>query len=580
MGPSPTRLRPGAVLSGGMSKAQAVPAPLPRWLPWVAAALGALFCLIVIGPTSIWPTNVDWLARGDAAQSYMGWAFFRDEPWSWPLGAHHSLGLEQAASIVYTDSIPLLALPLKLLSDLLPRDFQYIGLWLLACYALQGWLGCRLISLFTDRRALVLAGSIVFILSPILLRRSGAHFALAAHWIPLAALYLFHLPPRARDGRWLALLWASTLVHAYLMLMAYCIYAAYLLHHGPLTRRWSWRSVFVRAGAAAGGSLALMWAAGYFVALPTSGGFEHFSMNLLAPVLPTGVGPFLVPGVATATPGQYEGFNYLGLGVSLTLVAGAAHMALRRTPGPRPPRRERLGFALFLGLLPLALLAITTQPTIGPYALFSLRGDGLAWKVFEIFRASGRLFWPIYYMLVLFALRALLRLPARRIGLAVGAMLALQVADLGPYILNSRAAFETNATTLRFPRHASPFWPAARARYRNIYVVPGEMYGVRPWLPHVYLAYEHGFAIDNMYFARYPSKPAQAPRQLRQERLARGELHSDGLYLIQASAHAQLQEFQRRLPATTGVGVVDGFEVVAPGWFDAPGAGFLGRPGP
>ncbi len=569
--------------AGAASAVSADAPPLaegPRWLLPVAAGLGALFFFVVLSPAIIVPTHVDWLASGDPAQSYLGWAFFRDEPWSWPLGAHHRLGLEQAASLVYTDSIPLLALPLKVFDQALPDDFQYHGLWLLACYVLQGYFACRLLSSWSRRPLFVLAGTLVLIAAPILLRRSDMHFALCAHWIPLAALYLFRVPPSAaRSRQWLALLWVATLVHAYLLLMAFCVFAAYLLHHGPLTGAWRWRRVLSHAGLALAGTIALMWAAGYFTSMPTSVGFELFSMNLLAPFFPTGDGPFLMPALETATPGQHEGFNYLGLGVLFALVlALVQRITARGEPKTTTPWRRRPGFALGIGLTPLALMAITSQPTLGPHVLFSLRGDGVIWRALDIFRASGRLFWPIYYLIVLAALGALARLPPRQMAVALGAVIALQVADLAPYLGHMREHFAAMVSDRHFPTFLSPFWAEARARYPNLYVVQGK--DDRDWLGTVSLAHQYGFATDTMYFARYPPRAAQVQRATRGSDFDRGVLATDGLFIVKPSGRARFEQARELLPPSTGIGVIDGFQVVAPNWFDEAGAGHLARPAP
>lgn len=109
-----------------------------------AALAGVIVFTLLFDPSIINPVHAGWLASGDPAQSYLGWLFFRQEPWSLPLGLTHTLGMEQASSIVYSDSIPLLAIFFKLWRAWLPSTFQYDGMWLCACYALQGYFAYRL----------------------------------------------------------------------------------------------------------------------------------------------------------------------------------------------------------------------------------------------------------------------------------------------------------------------------------------------------------------------------------------------------------------------------------------------------
>ena len=70
------------------------------------------------------PTNVKWLYWGDPSANYLGWQFFRDTPlFQFPIGSLPNFGKGFSASIMHTESLPLIALPLKLISPLLPDQF-------------------------------------------------------------------------------------------------------------------------------------------------------------------------------------------------------------------------------------------------------------------------------------------------------------------------------------------------------------------------------------------------------------------------------------------------------------------------
>ena len=58
--------------------------------------------------------NKNWLYLGDLSVYQIGWEFFRNDSWKFPLGFNHYYGLELANSIIFTDSIPLLAFIFKL----------------------------------------------------------------------------------------------------------------------------------------------------------------------------------------------------------------------------------------------------------------------------------------------------------------------------------------------------------------------------------------------------------------------------------------------------------------------------------
>jgi hypothetical protein len=551
-------------------------------LALMAALAGIVLFTLLIDPSIINPLHVGWLANGDPAASYIGWLFFRHEPWSWPLGVVHNLGMEQSSSIVYSDSIPLLAIVFKLLRAWLPSTFQYDGPWLCACYAFQGYFACRLLALFTDRRSVLIAGVLLFVLSPIMLFRAQPHLAMTAHWIIVAGLYLYYAAPeKKRLLQWFLLLWLAPLVHAYLMFMVYAIWGAYLLRYGVLERRWSIRQLTMCLVLSIAGSLAMMWAAGYFLEMDVSSrGFGYYSLNLLAPWLPIGAGPFLLHAPAPATTGQYEGFNYLGMGVSLGLVA----TAWRTARWPSQPASKMLAgwcakpdFPLILSCLALTLLAISNEVTWGSHVLFTVPLPAKVAAALNIFRASGRLFWPAYYLLILAVLRGALSLSAPMCARWLLLLLAVQTADVFPYIRNVNASYAAMVATGKFPTFPSPFWRQARQRYAYLYVIPGQFVGQEN-ITYESLASEYGFAVDTAYYARLPAARLQEPRQIRHEQFFEGKFDPDGLYLVQSSALSKLAAAQLSFSPATGVGVVDGFTVIAPQWLEKGGHGYLHAP--
>ena len=172
-----------------------------RW-SLTGALLGALVFLVLYGVRVLDPVCVDWILNNpspDPSQHYLGWVFYRRSGWHPPyLGANYSAIYPYRTSILYTDSIPLLAVVCKLLGGVLPARFQYLGLWGLFCYTMQGGLAQALIARIggvrpqdtAKNRASVL-GAGVLVLFPALNIRMFAHTALAANWLVLLALYLW-----------------------------------------------------------------------------------------------------------------------------------------------------------------------------------------------------------------------------------------------------------------------------------------------------------------------------------------------------------------------------------------------------
>lgn len=128
-----------------------------------SAFLGLMVFLWIYGPEVLNFTNVAWLeAAGDLTQHYTGWVFFRNADWTFPLGLFNGLSYPHYASIVYTDSIPLFAVFFKAISGILPQTFQYMGLYGVMCYMLQGVFAFTLLRKFIKNKAYAIVRNCVF----------------------------------------------------------------------------------------------------------------------------------------------------------------------------------------------------------------------------------------------------------------------------------------------------------------------------------------------------------------------------------------------------------------------------------
>ena len=75
-----------------------------------------IFSSLFLGFENLSFTNSDWLLNsGDKTNSHISWTFFRNDFWHFPIGKNPNYGLDIANSIIFTDSIPILAFFLKFL---------------------------------------------------------------------------------------------------------------------------------------------------------------------------------------------------------------------------------------------------------------------------------------------------------------------------------------------------------------------------------------------------------------------------------------------------------------------------------
>ena len=285
-------------------------------LPALLIGLAA-FLLFTGGGAILLPTNTSWLMSGDPATLWLSWQYFRDTPLlQWPLGANPAYGMEFGSSIVFTDSIPLLALALKPFSPLLPASFQYVGAWIAACFMLQAWFAWKLLRLFVSDRLLALLGVAFFAIAPLLAIRLWGHYGLMGQWMILAALYLYWRPAFSARS-WLLLVGVATWINAYLLLMVLAILLADCWQRCWLGQR-NWRQGIGLLVGALALVLLLMWAIGYFMVGGVSGvgvgnvPYGRYHMNLHGLFDPDQYWSRAIQDRPGSNTDEYEGFAFFG----------------------------------------------------------------------------------------------------------------------------------------------------------------------------------------------------------------------------------------------------------------------------
>src|SRR5262245_19821670 len=543
------------------------------WLRRSQAAIvplvGALFFFLMFDSSLLDPTYIDWLIPNeDSRMQFIGWHFFRLEPWHLPPGAASRYGLDIGSSIVFTDAVPLFAFVFKIFGALLPQHFQYMGLWILTCYVAQGTLAWLLSGEFTARVAARCVLVVFFVTSPIMLNRVVAHHALMAHWLVLAALYLYiRTATRSIDFWWCALLVLAALINAYLLYMTIAIWGAYLIR-----RIWIDRAVTViRAAASAGATMGVllctMWLAGYFTIpvsdfTPGDGQYGRFAANLNSLWNPLWA-PSLFFSPRPLNPGsEIEGAMYLGVGI-MALVPIAVYALVRRRPShPQPvaPYVPLVAVALILSALALSNRVMWDDRILFTVPLPPRLLDALA-----AMRGSARMAWVAYYglMLAVIGIIATRFRPRAAITILV-ASLALQFTDVLPRMFTLRELFQEGFTPSGNDVRPLPssFWQIAAKHYQRIVFVP-VAHKPPNYDAFALFAADHGMAINVGYFARVSNDRIDAANAALRDQLTGGALRSDSLYVFWNGV-----AIENSLGAQDGVGIVDGFPVVAPRWFD------------
>lgn len=532
-----------------------------RWtLALLPLLMGVVAFFMVIGPRALDPQNIAWLESGDPATHYLGWVFFRHAPWSFPLGLNPSYGLELGSAVIFSDSNPLLAFLFKPFNSWLPETFQYFGIWLLACFVLQAWFAWKLMGLLTPNVVLRLLGTGLFLFSPPMFLRMGGHLSLAGHFLILAALYLaLHPGVQKRRLAWGALLAATALVHAYLLAMVALIWIADLAgrtRKGQLNRRTA-----LIEGVLLFSLVSLCcWQAGYFSIGDgtASGGFGLYRMNLLAPIDANGWSS-LLPNLPEAS-GDYEGFNYLGAGTLLLAICAGIALLRGKTNVGNAVRKLPV---LLLALIGLLLFALSNEIGLGLLNLhYPLPGKIV--KLASIFRASGRMFWPVFYVIVFVVIYLVVRGNRTRTAVCLLAVaLGVQVVDTHAGWVGLRqnrmmAPASEWSTPLR-----DPFWASAASHYANIRALPPQNQS-DTWLPLANYAASFGLKTDVAYLGRMSSTALEQARNKTRRMLETGQYEPDSLYIL--DENTLLDAVKTINSETDLLARIDGLVVLAPGW--------------
>ncbi|WP_184719211.1 hypothetical protein [Caulobacter sp.] len=419
----------------------------------VALGLAALALLLfhhLVGLGIVSARSPFWRApSADMAAMLAGAEAIFHGPWRFPFTLSDRLLAPATISVVYTDSLPWLTLVLKATGAW--KLVNPLGLFLLASYVLQPLAMLALLRALGVRQAVFqILGGVLALLLPAWLLRHG-HVALTGHWLILLALAVSVASAREgltkrRIAAFAALAAAAAGLHAYHLPPIGLAFAAALVSEiaqgrAHALRRSAVAAVIVLASL---GLSAFVLGYGAAPAKSAAGGMiGYYSMNILGPVLPQGSALFgqtynggWFTGTVDASGGQaFEGYAYLGLGVLLLIVSAI------RVAKPSGDWLRRW-LPLTLAAVALTLAAIGPRPFLGMHLLFEgpQPSGPLAWLA--LFRAHGRFFWGVAYLLIAVSTLRLSQLgrPVTAAALTV-LVLTLQIADTSQIRLRTRDSF-------------------------------------------------------------------------------------------------------------------------------------------
>ena len=528
--------------------------------------LGAFIFLLIYGLDVINVTNVSWLTHSkdaeglwDLTQHYLGWEFYRQSPWHFPLGLADGL-YSDPVSIVYTDSIPLFAFIFKILSPILPETFQYFGLFGLMTYMLMGGFGALIIGKYNSNPLYSSISAIIMTISPVLTKRMFYHTALSAHFLILMAIALWiyrddlFISQEARNKSrlktsyillWSALISASALINAYYTPMVLGILLLSCLQD-LISSGW-YKTSILRSLTCLVPSLlfttVIAYAFGFFYGdvAPSTVGLNNLSFNMNQLINPTNYlcnisnytysftkqsySAFL-PDLAVASGWQEEGFAYLGLGMILAFIIMVILIIIYHLQ-PETSSLTALvseGYSwvvsVMVGLIIFTFLALSPVATAGNHIIYSINYPHAVYKILSIFRSCGRFIWPVYYGILVVTLATyakiadrfrLLRvnrkntfakniLPALLICICI-----LQIVDLYPSLKYKHDCYHQDFSEYESPLN-DPAWDELGAKADKIMFYTPSIYGIEcnPELSCLFeeFALEYNLSLNVTYMSR------------------------------------------------------------------------------
>ena len=371
--------------------------------------------VFVLGIENISFQSIKWLHNGtDSSLHQLGWHFFKNDIWRFPLGSNPNYGDGFGNSIVYTDSIPIFALIFKLLKFIFPENFQYFSLWYFITFYLQLFLSFKILKKFTDSDSYSFVGSLFFLISPFFMRLVGWHAAGAAHWILLLTLYL-GLTYKNNKSKllWLFLIILSSLINYSFTAMIIVFYLLLRLFHFFFYDRKNFFTLVKDFFVIGIFLLLTLYIVGYFEVrmLDTLGvGFGIYKFNLLSIFDPVETSrsisfSWLLPDIKLSIGEELEGYNYIGLGrIIMLLLISALFLKKNYRKKIFPIENSRNIKIVILISIFFTFWALTNKISFGSYTLVDIPLNKYIFALFSIAKNTGRMFWIVNYFILILSI--------------------------------------------------------------------------------------------------------------------------------------------------------------------------------
>ncbi|MCR5748573.1 MAG: DUF6311 domain-containing protein [Lachnospiraceae bacterium] len=497
---------------------------------FVSSLIGALVFLLIYGPFVLNPVYDDWIfetGERDLIQHYLGFCTYRSSPWQFPIGLVTTASYPHDMSVIYTDAIPLFAFFGKMLNPLLPRVFQYMGIYGFISFALMGGIGASIIYELTGKEKESVLSSLFYVLSWTVVYRMFYHTSLASQWLVLLAIYIWLTCDPGKNTIkncviYFVLSCVSILIHPYLWAMCGGIIimslAEYLIRTKKIVRALIYGADYCVTG------LLALYVFGAFsggVGAKLDVGEYEANMNTFYNSMNMG----LLPGFSVALY-QYEGFGYLGAGVLFLGVCAVMLMLIKK----KIPHISLRRVMFVITAVCFTVFSIIPEISFNDKILLNIKLDKVSDYIVGIFRSNGRFIWPVCFILLTGLLVYMIRnMKSRQIILLLSFCVIIQAVDMMPFIKEKHRLF-------------------ARSDYEHVGLLDNikEVNDVIDNYKHIimdiddgsidqgitYYAYLHGLTTNDFYYARPIENKVQDTLEALRNDMSGGRYDEGLLYLL------------------------------------------------
>lgn len=511
-----------------------------NWCFSLGLIMGSSIFLMIWGYAPLNPLYIDWILYPYGSDfSFTGIAtlqFLRSE-WGFPLGVTNGLLYPSSTSVVFFDSIPLVAIFAKMIHFFYPHDFQYFGIWGLFCMAMQGGIAALIIRKYSSNLIITTLSAAFFCTAPFLLGKMFGHPSMSGQFVILLPMLCIWY----RDSDfvkknhlyiWPILCSVSVGILIYFTPMVFLLMLLYYLVCAQDSGFYaSLKGLIISTFLSLLSCVLIMWVIGGFLPNHESSNLDYglgpFNLNGL--FNPSWVSKILQP-LSTGPDSGGEGYAWLGLGVVIGFICLVSHAMFFSKISILPYIIRRLPY-IFACVI-LVAFAASNKVMFGDRVIISYILPDELLSIFSIFRTSGRFIWPVWYLVVIFVIGnlAAISTDAWRKAAFIMGLLLIQIVDGSSYLARLN---HVNPPTVS-PPLTSTFWKDLRLmKVEHVVFVPfsGKV-SHSNWGYIASEALRQGITTNTYWLGRYPMKQIQENINSKLADLKNGQISDKDLIII------------------------------------------------